>query len=88
MMYETYIDRGGRRLTSVGLAQARPNYTIHQLPDTADTPFTTKVHKQSQGISCIAIERLLDTSQKTTCIQPDAICRTSSPPVCIAHAWK
>ena len=25
MTYETYTDRGGRRLTSVGLTQARPN---------------------------------------------------------------
>ena len=28
MTYETYIDRGGCRLTSVGLAQARPNNII------------------------------------------------------------
>ena len=31
MTYETYIDRGGRRLTSVGLAHARPNYIFVML---------------------------------------------------------
>ena len=28
-----YIDRGGRRLTSVGLAQARPNYVACSASD-------------------------------------------------------
>ena len=35
MTYETYIDRGGRRLTSVGLAQARPNQHVRELPTRA-----------------------------------------------------